>query len=113
MSVESPATGLSRKSHLGNPAKWLGPLFNSENATQFADVLGQANDSRLRLNSLRIPAADRYLSALDESVRSVLIEGGNAVEQLATATRAWTEITEDVGIDEQKSAYRNSEGLSR
>ncbi len=113
VSVESPNAGVSRKSHLGNPAKWLAPQFGDEQARQFADILGDANDSRLRLNALRIPQADQYLSMLDDAVRNVLLKDANAVEQLASAASAWSQRVAESGAEETKSAYRKSEGLSR
>ncbi|MGI9519890.1 MAG: ABC transporter substrate-binding protein [Pirellulaceae bacterium] len=113
VSVESRHAGLSRKSHLGNPAKWLGSSFSAEQARQFANVLTEANESRLRLNSLRIPDASRYLAALDEAIRRVMIEDANSVEELAGVAQTWSLIASESNPEETKANYRRSEGLRR
>jgi ABC-type glycerol-3-phosphate transport system substrate-binding protein len=113
ISVESPQTGLSRKVHLANPEQWLGPLPGPENATRFADYLNELDGGRRMLIALRIPAADRYLQALDEAVRQSVVDDANVVESLATAASRWSEIVSDEGPEAQKAAYRESSGLSQ
>ena len=111
LSVESPNTGLSRKVHLADPEKWLGPWITPANASQFSDYMNELNRGRRILMTLRIPEADRYLDVLDEAVRQTIIQDGNAVENLSTVAKHWSEIINEIGLEEQKQSYRRSEGL--
>lgn len=113
VSVESGKTGLSRKSHLGNPAKWLGPLVASDNLSQYTDYLTELNDGRRVLTALRIPQAGRYLDALDGGVRNVILQQANVVETLAAVAMNWSGLNEEIGMESQKQAYRKSEGLGQ
>ena len=112
LSVESENTGLSRKSHLGNPAKWLGENFPNENGTQFASTMTTINSSRRTLQVLRIPESDQYLELLDDAVRQVVLNGANSVEVTAGLDRQWNALTEKLDLETVKAHYRFSEGLS-
>lgn len=111
LSVESPTTGLSRKVHLANPQKWLGPLMDADNSTRFADYLTRLNNGRRVLISLRIPGSDSFLNVLDEAVRQSVLENANAVESLSSAAASWSELVEEAGQEELKQSYRQSVGL--
>jgi len=111
VSVESTRTGLSRKSHLGNPGKWLGEQLDSEQLSQFTDYMIKLNSGRRQMTALRIPQADRYMDALDQAVRGVILEDQNAVEALAAVAARWEVLSNEIGRDAQLKAYRKSEGL--
>ena len=103
---------MSRKSHLGNPDKWLGSAAGSDHLNQVADYITEVNSGRRILCVLRIPSAERYLEFLDDGVRDVVFGEGNAVETLASVALSWGRLTDELGADNQKLGYRRSEGLS-
>lgn len=113
LSSESPNTGMSRKVDLANPGRWLGDRLPARNASQFVDYINDLNGSRRILFFMRIPDADQYLEVLDEAVRQAVFENANAVEVLAAAALAWSQITDELGLETQKEAFRKSVGLSR
>ncbi len=110
---ESPRASMSRKSHLGNPLLWLGDIFSTENADQYANIVRQANDNRINLLAPRIMGRDRYLDELDRAVLAVLHQDANAVEAISSVKTKWNQITDELGRDKQKTAYRKSQGLSQ
>ena len=113
LSSESPNTGMSRKVDLANPGRWLGDRLPARNASQFVDYINDLNGSRRILFFMRIPDADQYLEVLDEAVRQAVFENANAVEVLAAAALAWSQLTVELGLETQKEAFRKSVGLSR
>ena len=113
VSVESANAGMSRKSHLGNAGKWLGDEWTAEQLTQYSDYLNEVNSGRRVMTTLRIPESDRYLDELDQAVRAVISSDADVAESLTGVTTRWTEITNEIGMEKQKMAYRQSEGMQQ
>ncbi len=112
IAIESSGAGPSRKSHLANSGKWLGPGFSSYNASAYGQYVQSTNENKLCLNALRIPEAERYLDLLDAAIRQVISGQANAVESLASVSREWARLNESIGSQQQRAAYRNSCGLA-
>lgn len=113
LSSVSENTGMSRKVHLASLEKWLGEGIDSKNGSAFVDYINELNGSRRIMFFLRIPSANQYLDLLDEAVRKSVLQKANVVESLTSAAQGWTVITNELGIEKQKSAYRKSVGLGR
>ena len=112
LSSESPNTGMSRKVDLANAGRWLGERLPSRNASQYVDYINELNESRRILFFIRIPDADQYLSVLDNAVRSAVLEKANVVEVLAAAARAWSQITNEMGLQRHIDSLKKSVGAS-
>lgn len=110
LSSASGATTLYRKSQMREPQPWVDAGTDLEAARQYADKVRDALVRQAYVFALRIPGHDRYLAALDEAVEAAL-GGTPPAEALSKAAEEWTKITEDLGRDAQRKAYRNSLGL--
>jgi multiple sugar transport system substrate-binding protein len=106
----SPATTLFRHAHLAEANAWVERPMTAEAATQYAECVAAALEGRQHLFALRIAGRRDYLAALDAAVRSA-VEGENPQQALGDAAARWREITEQLGVERQKAAYRASLGL--
>ena len=80
-------------------------------AVHYSDATEAAFRHEQWLDALRIPGRDEYLAALDEAVIAA-VRGEKTVEDALWETDAkWGKITERLGVDQQKAAYRHSLGL--
>lgn len=105
-SPSSPATAPFRKSQLPDTGRWLG--LPPPAAGSCASALEQSLSQKRGIQSLRIPGSARYLAALDEAVRSVIRGERTAEEALKAAADEWQKITDSLGRDQQRLAYRRS-----
>jgi multiple sugar transport system substrate-binding protein len=110
----STATGeatLFRRSQVKSARQWADPRIAAPAAVGYAEAVEQALGSADFFGAPRIAGRERYLAALDEAVRSAV--SGNATSQaaLAAAAEEWRKITAELGLDEQRAAYRRSLGL--
>ena len=112
LAQESANAGLSQKSHLADPVRWLGDPFSPEHGLAYGELLQAAHDQRLGMLALRIPGSDQYLDVLDQAIRDVVADQANAVESLASVAREWNRISDELGRESQRTAYRRSEGLA-
>ncbi|MEE2686193.1 MAG: hypothetical protein VYB09_07770 [Planctomycetota bacterium] len=106
----SPHTFLFRNSHVENPRGWLPEQLDAIAATSLGATVKNAGSRNNYLFALRIPGRQQYLAALDEAVQAALAgeSPGTALQQ---ASDRWQQITEQLGKDKQKAAYRLSLGL--
>jgi multiple sugar transport system substrate-binding protein len=111
ISAASPATTLYRKSQMRNAAAWVDRDTPPESVRQYADSVRNALSRTAHLSVPRIPGHDRYLAALDAAVESAVGGQATAAEALAKAAEVWSQITDELGVDAQRKAYRNSVGL--
>ncbi|MCL4201957.1 MAG: extracellular solute-binding protein [Pirellulaceae bacterium] len=105
----SKSTSLYRSSQIPIAASWLGRDF--ETAREFGELVKQIQRRSLWLDSVRIPGRSRYLSALDQAVRSAVTGGVQPSESLEQAAKQWREITSELGIEAQRAAYLRSLGM--
>ena len=111
ISAASPATTLFRKSHLKFPSQWVEKTISAPGAIQYADATEAAMLHEQWLGALRLPGRAEYLKALDEAVTTAVQGKKPAMDALLQADAQWRKITERLGIERQKSAYRHSLGL--
>jgi multiple sugar transport system substrate-binding protein len=111
VSSASPATTLYRRSQIKAPQPWLDPLTDTQAAEQYATSVYDALSHSSYLFALRIPGRERYLSALDSAVRQTVSGEKSAADALAQVAAEWRRITDELGVDAQRKAYRLSLGL--
>jgi multiple sugar transport system substrate-binding protein len=111
ISSASPATTLYRRSQMRAPQPWLDPLTDSESAQEYAKSVHDAFSEQAYLFAPRIKGQERYLAALDTAVEQALGGQKSAADALAAAAVEWRQITEELGLEAQRQAYRQSLGL--
>ncbi len=111
ISAASPATTLFRKAHLKSPSQWVEKSISAPSAIQYADATEAAMRHEQWLGALRIPGRAEYLKALDEAVVTAVQGKKPAMDALLQADAQWRKITERLGLESQKTAYRHSLGL--
>jgi multiple sugar transport system substrate-binding protein len=110
VSSSSAATTLFRASQTASPQVWVEPLL-APAARQFAQAMVANQQQPGSLTMLRIPSQDRYLQVLDEAVRQAVAGKLSAEEALQQVARRWTQLTDQLGRDNQLAAYQASLGL--
>ena len=73
-----------------------------ENAPEYLDALKEA--AEVGLLDLSIPGAREYEEALDRAIQSAYA-GTDPQEAMDTAAAEWDDITERIGLEEQKASY--------
>jgi multiple sugar transport system substrate-binding protein len=111
VSAASPATTLFRQSNLKSPGQWVEKPVPAAAAVQYGDVTEAAFRHEQWLGALRLPGRAEYLAALDEAVAAAVRGDKSAQEALLEADAKWSKITDRLGRDRQKAAYRHSLGL--
>ncbi|MBB77079.1 MAG: hypothetical protein CMJ75_21445 [Planctomycetaceae bacterium] len=105
------ATTVFRESQLLRVEQWVERAAPRRATQDYGDVIHAAQASRDVVFSPRIPGRTSYLTALAEAVRRRLVEGTDAAVSLAEAARQWEQITDSLGRDQQRLAYRRSLGM--
>lgn len=109
----SKVTTLFRQSHRGRPEIWADPNVDSEAAKQYVDIVARAQSRKAVLITLRIPGRARYMAALDQAVHSAVAGEKSSQLALQEAAATWRQITDDLGRENQREAYRRSLGLAQ
>jgi multiple sugar transport system substrate-binding protein len=108
------ATGFNpyRTSQFENLDVWLEAGMSEEAANNYLGAIAESLNSPNMVLDLRIPQNQRYEQiVLDTAIHRMLageIDKQQAMEDIATG---WNEITEELGEDEQLSAYKATLGL--
>jgi multiple sugar transport system substrate-binding protein len=110
-SAASPAATLFRESDVPDPQAWVEGPVPPAAAAEYAKLVRQSLNRQQCLFALRIPGRAEYLKALDEAVRQAVRGQRSAKEALAQAAARWREITQRLGREGQRAAYRRSLGL--
>ncbi|OHB66518.1 MAG: hypothetical protein A2V70_14135 [Planctomycetes bacterium RBG_13_63_9] len=108
----SPATTLFRLSQAKSPQAWVEQPIPAAAAGQYAATTQRTLMRQQWLSALRIPGRAEYLSALDEAVGRAARGERSAAEALRDAAARWRDITQQRGLQSQKSAYLQSLGLA-
>jgi multiple sugar transport system substrate-binding protein len=111
VSSASAATTLYRRSQLRAPLPWVDAGTDADAARVYGETV---RDSLGRANYLfvpRIPGHQRYLAVLDAAAAEALGGQATATDALSKAAAAWQAITDELGRDMQRKAYRQSLGL--
>jgi multiple sugar transport system substrate-binding protein len=99
-----------RYSHLENVNRWL-KIFTQEEAQMYLDAqLDSLNAPNVALD-MRIPGYFAYTQALEEQLVRALNFETSPQRALDNVAAAWNEITDQLGRDTQRAAYRASMGL--
>ncbi|MBN2292850.1 MAG: extracellular solute-binding protein [Pirellulales bacterium] len=104
----SPDTTLYSLAQLSSPRQWVESQMSSDAAHAYADLAEKIFDRQQWLFALRIPGRAEYLSALDEAVQQSLAQGKSPQQSLHEAAVKWRTITERLGKENQRRAYRKS-----
>lgn len=107
----TPATTLFRTSQLESPQFWVEKQASASAAAGYAAVVEQALSRPQRLVSPRLPGRADYLAALDTAVQKAVRGEKTSADALREAAARWREITNQHGLDAQRSAYWQSLGL--
>jgi len=99
-----------RQSHNSKAQLWVDESISREQAEEYFSVINSMKREPLTLEAPRIPGRDQYMQALDQAVTEAL-HGIDASAALKTAADRWREITEQLGVDKQRTAYKRSLGL--
>jgi multiple sugar transport system substrate-binding protein len=111
VSVASKATTLFRRSHVEGGAEWADPRLGAAGSLAYAEAVERSLSSADLFGAPRIDGRQRYLAALDRAVRDA-VNGKTASDAaLQTAAAEWRKITEELGPERQRTAYRRSLGL--
>ncbi|MEE3368518.1 MAG: extracellular solute-binding protein [Planctomycetota bacterium] len=111
VSARDRDTTVFRESQLSRVEQWVERAAPRRAAQDYSDVIHAAQTIRDVVFSPRIPGRTSYLTALAEAVRRRLVDGTDAAVSLAEAARQWEEITDSLGRDQQRLAYRRSLGM--
>ncbi|MHB8973182.1 MAG: extracellular solute-binding protein [Pirellulaceae bacterium] len=111
ISPASPAATMFRQSHLKNSDLWTDEGLPREASDGYGEVVRTSQTRPNFMFCLRIPGWQRYLSALDQAVQEARTGTKTSAAALAGAVEAWHAITQELGLESQKSAYTRSLGL--
>ncbi len=111
VSPHSPATTLYRTSQIPKATAWVGSDFEADATDAYAEQVKETLQRSLSITSVRLPGRKRYLDALDEAVNTAIGGEQTAEVCLKKAAARWREITEEIGVEQQKAAYWRSLGL--
>lgn len=100
----SDGLAICRESHRRQRDPWFGP--EGPQTADFSLATAEALSAASSLTPPRLVGVDRYLDALGEAVRAVLTSGADPADALQKASQQWETITEELGLDPQRRAYR-------
>ena len=111
ISPASPATTLFREANLTSPGLWVEKPVPPMAAVHYADATEAALKRGQWLGALRMPGRADYLAAMDEAVAAAVGGQKTPAAALKEAAAKWQKITERLGVEPQRAAYRHSLGL--
>jgi multiple sugar transport system substrate-binding protein len=111
VSAASPATTLFRQSNLQFPGQWVEKSMPADAAVQYGIGTAAAFQHEAWLGALRMPGRAEYLAALDEAVIAAVRGERSPADALEKAEKQWRDITDRLGLDRQRDAYKRSLGL--
>src|SRR5690606_1407454 len=103
-----PATTLFRKSHLQSPRDWTEPAMDQDAARRYAELVQELLSRQEYVSPLPIPGGQKYMTALEEAIGQALTGEKPAAETLQGCADRWSEITQQLGQQQQREAYRQS-----
>lgn len=111
VSTASAATTLFRRSQVAGGGEWADPRLGPAGALAYAEAVERTLSSADTFGAPRIDGRERYLAALDRAVRDAVTDKAPSAEALAQAANEWRNITDELGLERQRTAYRRSLGL--
>lgn len=113
ISPASPHTAPFRRSHLEKPNFWVDATGEPTAGAAYADLLLARDASAAFLVTLRLPGRERYLAALAKAIDECRGSPEKIEPALQAAATEWDKITDSLGRDAQRKAYRKSLGLEK
>jgi ABC-type glycerol-3-phosphate transport system substrate-binding protein len=107
----SVATTAFRKSQLKDLPRWIDDGLTPEACKLYGELLESIQSRSSGMPCLRIPGTRRYMEVLDDVIARACQGTVSPTEALTEAAAAWQKITEELGIEAQRTAYRHSLGL--
>lgn len=107
----SGATTLFRSSQVAAGGDWADRRIGPAGALAYAETVERSLSSADSFGAPRIDGRGRYLTALDRAVRDAVRGKASSAEALEQAAGEWRKITDELGLDRQRAAYRRSLGL--
>lgn len=103
-----------RKSQFQDRKAWLAAGMSDQAASRYLGAIGVSLSSPNMVLDLRIPYNQRYQQiALDGAMARYLSGKVSARDTAAEIEKQWEAITDELGRDRQRAAYRASLGLAR
>jgi multiple sugar transport system substrate-binding protein len=81
--------------------------WDLELSQSYSDVLKSMDTSTNRVFDLRVPGVNQYYTALTASAAKALAGQMTAKDALDEAAEEWKRITERIGVDKIREAYKN------
>lgn len=110
ISTASRSTTLFRRSQVEIAPQWVEPGLGSA-AADYAEAVQRSLTAAEFLGAPRLPGRLDYLAALDRAVRAAVAGEASSEDALRTAADEWRKLTEELGVERQRAAYRHSLGL--
>jgi multiple sugar transport system substrate-binding protein len=110
------ATGFNpyRRSHFRDRAPWIAAGMSEPAAARYLGAIGLSLTSPNMVLDLRIQNSQAYQQeVLDRALDAFLAGARTHAETILDITTGWDRITEDLGRDAQRHAYRAGLGLTR
>lgn len=111
VATASGATTLFRRSQVDSSGEWVDSRLGAAGALAYAETVERSLSSADVFAGPRIDGRGRYLAALDQAVRDAVTGKISSEKALENAADEWRKITADLGLDQQRMAYRRSLGL--
>ena len=103
-------TTISRFSQSEHLSTTLPPAY-SKIAGDLANVIQSDQSRDLKLSVIRVPDHERYMQALDTTIREALSSSESSQSILKKVATSWAGITEEIGSQKQVSAYGRALGI--
>ncbi|HTU24420.1 MAG TPA: hypothetical protein VMF30_03410, partial [Pirellulales bacterium] len=107
----STATTLYRRSQQRDAAQWVEMGIDRSTAHDYGQLAGHAASHSVWVDGLRIPGWPEYYAALDDAVAKALRGEASATDALKTAAETFATISDRLGVETQRAAYRRNLGL--
>lgn len=111
VATASRGTTVYRRSQIDAGPQWVDARIGEAAAAEYVEVVERSLSAVEVLGAPRMPGRRQYLKALDEAVNRALSGEATSQEALEAAAAAWTQITDELGLEHQRAAYRRSLGL--
>jgi multiple sugar transport system substrate-binding protein len=113
--VTTPGTARNpyREQHFADVQRWVTAPVHYDDPAPYLQTLQKSMTDPNTQFDLRIPKAGRYFESLDNWVQQALAGAVPPQEALDHVAEEWKQITEDVGLDQQKKLYRELYGLDQ
>lgn len=111
VSTASAATTLFRRAQVETSPEWVDHRLSAAAALEYGEAVEKSLSSGDVFGAPRIAGRSRYLAAIDAAVREAFNGKASSEAALESAANEWRQITAELGLEAQRTAYRRSLGL--